>query len=335
VEVVDLVCYSFRRTGLFPLLEKLAMRRTTSSRCGSSTMEYVLMLSLVTAAVLLVAMTLGEQAKQVFGKLDGAMGQGVATGSQFTVSGGEKFSSGSSAPQTTQTAAGKLAGLIVVSLVLAGSAIALTVCRRRTVKEEEQEQPKRAPAKPQPGYIGKRQEILRSLASAGRKVLHNQLAAEQIMSQRLTKILPDTPIAEIREIMGKRHLRHVLVCDAKDKLLGVISDRDTPGEKQGVARDIMTANPVTIEPETRASVLVSILLDRRISCLPVVKKGTLVGIVTTTDIAMTLQCTLQLIEQLVSDLEGLTDGNSFVVPDTETGDENAECSVAADQSVNN
>jgi signal-transduction protein with cAMP-binding, CBS, and nucleotidyltransferase domain len=95
----------------------------------------------------------------------------------------------------------------------------------------------------------------------------------------------------------------------------------------------MTANPVTNEPKTRASVLVSILLDRRISCLPVVKEGTLVGIVTTTDIAMTLQCTLQLIEQLVSDLEGLTDGNSFFVPDAETGDENAECSVAADQSV--
>jgi len=129
--------------------------------------------------------------------------------------------------------------------------------------------------------------------------------------------------------MGKRHLRHVLVCDAKDQLLGVISDRDTSGDKLGVARDIMTANPVTIEPETRASVLVSILLDRRISCLPVVKDGTLVGIVTTTDIAMTLQCTLQLIEQLVTNLEGLTDGSSFVVPDAGATEADAECSLSA------
>jgi len=306
------------------------MGRTKISRRGSSTVEYALMLSLITAAVLLVVMTLGEQAKQAFGKLDGAIGQEIAAATQDAGSGGERATTASAGLQAAPAATLKLAVVAVVALVLAGSAIALTIRRRRAVKEEEQQpEPTRAPVKPQPSYIGKRQEILKALATAGRQVLHNQLAAEQIMSQRLTKVLPESTLAEVREIMGKRHLRHVLVCDAKDKLLGVISDRDMPENKDGFARDIMTANPVTIGPETRASVLVSILLDRRISCLPVVNDGTLVGIVTTTDIAMTLQCTLQLIEQLVANLEGLTDGNSFVVADAESAEETAECTLSA------
>jgi CBS domain-containing protein len=304
------------------------MGRTRDSRRGSSTIEYALMLSLVTAAVLLIAMTVGDQVKQVLGKLDGAMAQNVAANPEVVASEGQRTSSLIAEPPLDRTAVFKLAGLMVLSVVLAGSAITLTVARRRVAKTEEG-QPKPAPPKPQPGYLGKRQEILKSLASAGREVLHNELAAAQIMSQRLTKVLPETSLVEVRKIMGKRQLRHVLVCDAKDKLMGVISDRDMPDDKEGFARDIMTRDPITIQPETRASALVSILLDRRISCLPVVESGTLVGIVTMSDIAMTLQCTLQLIEQMVDKLEVLTDGGTFVVSDAEIVDKTAECSLSA------
>ena len=308
----------------------MAINRIKKARRGGTTIEYGLMLSLVTAAVLLIAMTLGEQAREVFGKLGGPLGSEVAAGASGSAGTGKNASSPAKTVEASgQSAAFKLASLIIVAAVLASSALALTLARKRAERKEEEPQPRRAPAKPQPGYVGKRQEILKSLASAGRRVLHNQLAAEQIMSRRLTKVLPDAALDDVRELMARQHLRHVLVCDPKDKLLGVISDRDTLGDKQGSAQEIMTPNPITIEPETRASVLVSILLDRHISCLPVLQDGKLVGIVTTSDIAMTLQCTLQLIEQLVNDLEGLAEGSSFVVPDSEAAGENAECSLSA------
>jgi CBS domain-containing protein len=304
------------------------MRGTRNARRGSSVIEYTLMLSLVTGAVLLIAMTLGHQAKEVLGKLGEPGGAEMASGPSEAASTNQKVPP-AIATQPHRAAAFRLAGLFAIAVVMVGSAIALSVSRRRDKTNKEPTEPKKAPARPQPGYIRKRQEILRSLATAGRSVLHNQLAAEQIMSRRLTKVLPDTSLDEIQDLMRTLQLRHVLVCDKWDGLLGVISDRDTLGDKQGTARDIMTPSPITIEPETTASVLVSILLDRRISCLPVVHQGTLLGIVTTSDIAMTLQCTLQLIEQMVSDLEGLAEGISFVVPDAANSDESAECSLSA------
>lgn len=304
------------------------MRWIKNTRRGSSVIEYTLMLSLVAAAVLLIAMTLGHQAKEVLGKLGEPGGAEVASGPGELASTNQKVPP-AIAIQPHRAAAFRLAGLLAISVVMAGSAIAIIAGRRRDKTNETPAEPRKAPARPQPGYIGKRQEILKSLATAGRRVLHNQLAAEQIMSRRLTKVLPDTSLEEIQDLMRTRQLRHVLVCDQRDGLLGVISDRDTLGDKQGTARDIMTPSPITIEPETTASILVSILLDRRISCLPVVRDGTLLGIVTTSDIAMTLQCTLQLIEQMVSDLEGLAEGISFVVPDAANSDEGAECSLSA------
>ena len=48
---------------------------------------------------------------------------------------------------------------------------------------------------------------------------------------------------------------------------------------------------------------ITLMLDRHISCLPVVKDGVLVGVLTSTDLMMALQCTLKILGQLAAELK--------------------------------
>jgi CBS-domain-containing membrane protein len=51
---------------------------------------------------------------------------------------------------------------------------------------------------------------------------------------------------------------------------------------------------ITISPKARLETAAAQLINRNFSCLPVMENGALVGIVTTTDLVMTLQCAFQL-----------------------------------------
>jgi predicted transcriptional regulator len=104
--------------------------------------------------------------------------------------------------------------------------------------------------------------------------------------------------------MADNKLRHLLVCQ-DDRLLGVISDRDLakPGK---TAADVMARKPVTVDPQTALSPAVTMMMRKRISCLPVVEGEKLVGLFTTTDLIMTLQCAFQLLQNASDHLPAAT-----------------------------
>jgi acetoin utilization protein AcuB len=113
----------------------------------------------------------------------------------------------------------------------------------------------------------------------------------------------DTPVHEAFRRMRQHGIRHLLVMD-RDRVVGVMSDRDlrrTDGEgdlwtlgahyllDRGLhARDVMSADPVTVEDETTTAEAARLMMERRIGCLPVVKNQACVGIVTTTDLLKAL-----------------------------------------------
>jgi CBS domain-containing protein len=115
------------------------------------------------------------------------------------------------------------------------------------------------------------------------------------VSERMTRNpihvrLADT-LASARTIMRAEGFKHLPVVETK-RVLGVISDRDlrqhAPDLDHILVETAMTADPVTVAPDTSIEQAASLLLLKRIGCLPVVQEGALVGIITATDLLRAL-----------------------------------------------
>ena len=113
-------------------------------------------------------------------------------------------------------------------------------------------------------------------------------------------VRPETPVLEARQVMVDKRIRHLLVTEGP-RLLGILTDRDirlnlpSPATSLSVweinyllarltAGSVMTKGVITIGPERDARDAALLMLDHRIGALPVVDGGTLVGIVTETDL---------------------------------------------------
>ncbi len=136
-------------------------------------------------------------------------------------------------------------------------------------------------------------------------ILNNQLGmagfgamqAQHLMSKDVQCVSSATSIADVRELMAQG-VRHLLVSDDGARLCGVISDRDLAKASTGTAEDIMTPNPVTAAPDAPISGIVTMMMRRRISCVPIITNSSIAGILTTTDLMIALQCTLQVIHSI-------------------------------------
>jgi len=88
-------------------------------------------------------------------------------------------------------------------------------------------------------------------------------------------------------LMRTRKVRH-LVATKGGEMVGVLSDRDLRAlgsyrQVQSV-EEAMTAPAVAAKPEMTLRQAANLLRGRTIGCLPVVERGELVGILTTTDL---------------------------------------------------
>jgi acetoin utilization protein AcuB len=157
-----------------------------------------------------------------------------------------------------------------------------------------------APEAPSNPNFRKRQDIQRVLLRNFDDVLQSRIEARHVMSRKVRAVEPTTPIGDLKTMMETEGFHHLLVM-RKDKLLGIISDRDIANRKGRRAADIMTARPQTIFPDTLLSHAITLALHWRISCVPVVENDQVKGILTSTDMLMTLQCLMQLLERTNAD----------------------------------
>jgi acetoin utilization protein AcuB len=110
---------------------------------------------------------------------------------------------------------------------------------------------------------------------------------QAIMTRRVVSVTPDDSLLVVKRIFDELRFHHLLVIDETRTLCGVISDRDllravSPfiGSLSEHSRDIatlqkrvhqiMTRKPVTLRPEASIGDAVRILLEHRVSCLPIV-----------------------------------------------------------------
>jgi acetoin utilization protein AcuB len=127
------------------------------------------------------------------------------------------------------------------------------------------------------------------------------MLVESIMTKKVFKVRMDDTVEKIRKIFDGAHFHHLVVVE-RNKLFGVISDRDvlkalspfigtlsehnhdlvTLNKK---AHQIMNHKPITIFKDTSIQVAATIMLDNNISCLPIVSiEDEVEGIVTWKDI---------------------------------------------------
>ena len=128
------------------------------------------------------------------------------------------------------------------------------------------------------------------------------MKVKDLMSKKLFTVGPDDMLDKVFFLFNFEAIRHMPVVE-KGKVVGVLSDRDLKkimGARRKIVTDkvdgtqftvharkvrtIMDRGVTTIGPDEQAADAAAIMAKRKIGCLPVVKKGKLVGIITSTDI---------------------------------------------------
>jgi acetoin utilization protein AcuB len=115
------------------------------------------------------------------------------------------------------------------------------------------------------------------------------MRVQDIMNRQVETVSPKDTSVFAHETMWHKGIHHLIVIEA-GRVVGVLSDTDLGGPKareipdaQSVS-DLMSVEPITIAPETTINRAINIFHEQHIHCLPVLEAGTLVGIVTKTDI---------------------------------------------------
>lgn len=109
----------------------------------------------------------------------------------------------------------------------------------------------------------------------------------EIMKKDVETVSTGTSAETARQQMRANRIRH-LVVTAGSKMVGIVSDRDLDSlgsfRQTETIGEIMTTPVVVAGPTTTLREAANLLRGRTIGCLPIVEKGKLVGIVTTTDL---------------------------------------------------
>jgi CBS domain-containing protein len=112
-----------------------------------------------------------------------------------------------------------------------------------------------------------------------------------VMTRSVLSVDLSTTVAEAATIMGERRAGSALVMDG-DSLLGIFTERDIVkalGQHFDAAghavSEWMTAEPMTVPPDTTVDEALRTMLDRGFRHLPVVEAERVVGVVSMRDLS--------------------------------------------------
>jgi acetoin utilization protein AcuB len=110
------------------------------------------------------------------------------------------------------------------------------------------------------------------------------LVVERMTPTPLT-ISEKATVGQALEIIEVHKLRHLPVMDDHDNLVGIVSEKDLLRADEGdLVERVMTREVVTVTEYTALEEAARIMADHKISSLPIVRNGKLVGIITETDL---------------------------------------------------
>lgn len=137
----------------------------------------------------------------------------------------------------------------------------------------------------------------------------------QILANKNANIITATPqqtVLEALQLMAEKDISAVLVTEGA-RLVGIFTERDYArkvalkgrSSKDTQIAEVMSQNLLTVSPSHTVEQVMSMMTENRFRHLPVVDKGTLIGIVTIGDAVKTVIAEQdQTIEQLSSYISG-------------------------------
>lgn len=126
------------------------------------------------------------------------------------------------------------------------------------------------------------------------------LAIRDVMSSPVIAVSLSTPLPQLNSLMREQHIRRLPVVDG-NRLVGMITFGDIrsalPSDattlsvyelaylmEQVTAAEVMRDNVITISADASVTQAAQQMLDHKISGIPVVERGQLIGIITESDI---------------------------------------------------
>lgn len=144
----------------------------------------------------------------------------------------------------------------------------------------------------------------------------------EIMTKKVYTIYPDSSVKEAARLMFKHGFTGLPVINKKNQLVGIITESDLIKQKAKIdlplyiqfldsilylenpskkieeeirkilgtkVADLMTKKVITVTPDTEVSDLATLMLDKHINPVPVIKGKKLVGIVSRADLIKLLE----------------------------------------------
>ena len=142
-----------------------------------------------------------------------------------------------------------------------------------------------------------------------------------IMTTDVYTLAPDDSLQDARKLMAEHNIRHIPVVDQDQHLKGLLSQRDVLAgadsallprteqteavESQIAISSLMTLDAITTDEHANLRGAALRMQHHHIGCLPVVRDGILIGIITDSDfvaVAINLMEQLELVEPEETDM---------------------------------
>lgn len=124
---------------------------------------------------------------------------------------------------------------------------------------------------------------------------------ETIATKNVITVREGDSMLSASGLIKQNGIRHLPVLDDRERLVGVVTDRDIKRMSASeatsleihellylvdkiVVKRVMRRDPITVAPGTSVQEAAKLMVDRKIGCLPVVSGEKLVGIVTGIDL---------------------------------------------------
>lgn len=127
-----------------------------------------------------------------------------------------------------------------------------------------------------------------------------EAVVRELMMGSPVTLKPEDTLDLANDITSLGRIRHIPVVK-DERLVGLLSERDLIGAaaikilgldqkrksallKSVLIKDVMKTKVITVKPDTLIRNAARVMADKRVSCVPVVENGALIGLLTTTNI---------------------------------------------------